>query len=572
VKLEFECTAEECGSEATYRRLIAHLDQRALGVLQRAPGRLGRRFGIFGAAARYRDPQTIAILKSGLFDADLYLSTYKDVGAAGADPLRHYIESGDEEGRWPNAFFDPTFYRKQFTATGRWPFSTLHHYATVGEAAGLRPCAAFDRDRYIAGNADLGPWIERPLAHFLWIGRHHGLSSTRRARRLPDERVTVTPRHLPSPVSPDGLGRAVNIIGPLDRLGGVGVSARGYLAGLEAAGAGPVGARVQRRAFAAQSSTGEGTAFPGLIADAAINLVHMGPDTLPLLLNSPDGGVLAGRYNIAVWYWELPTLRPEWRDAMDLFHEFWAPSPFVARAISQLTAKPVRLVPPYLPYLARPRPERSFNPSPPHFVYCFDANSIVERKNPGLLLDAFLQAYPEESDARLTFKVTYPNRRLVELEHLYDAARRHPNVEVVDHLFSDAQLHRLIASATAYVSPHRSEGLGLTIVEAMALGTPVIATAFGGIAPFMTLDAAWPIEFRVVEIAEDHAPYPCGFVWADPDLESLSCQLRAVATNPQLAQERAAVARERVLANFASDAVIQTYQRELERAATIIGL
>lgn len=41
--------------------------------------------------------------RSGLFDAEWYLGTYKDVAHAGVDPLRHYIECGLREGRRPNA-------------------------------------------------------------------------------------------------------------------------------------------------------------------------------------------------------------------------------------------------------------------------------------------------------------------------------------------------------------------------------------------------------------------------------------------------------------------------------------
>ena len=54
------------------------------------------------------------------------------------------------------------------------------------------------------------------------------------------------------------------------------------------------------------------------------------------------------------------------------------------------------------------------------FVYCFDANSILERKNPSTLLDAFLQAFPKASPAkvRLTFKITYPNRKIPEVDYL----------------------------------------------------------------------------------------------------------------------------------------------------------
>ncbi|HEX4179556.1 MAG TPA: glycosyltransferase [Caulobacteraceae bacterium] len=551
--------------------MIDHIRQNAAKAIGGKPTVRRKLARVLGLASSITDPEAIAILEAGLFDADFYLATYPDVGAAGFDPLRHYIECGDEEGRWPNAFFDPPFYRRQFSSVGRWPFSTLYHYATIGENAGLQPSAAFNKVRYLACNAELGPWVDRPLAHFLWIGRDKGWSSTHRLG-LPADQKVVLQRAPSRPRSLDGLIRGVNVVGPLDRVAGLGVSTRGYLAAVTEAGFGPVGARVLRREFAAQSPGGGLTAFPAFRPDAAINLVHVGGDTLPHMINSGEGALLAGRYNIGIWYWELPTLRPEWQALMEHFDAFWAPTPFIARILSQSTAKPVRLVPPYLPYLNRLEPRRPPDGRAAHFIYCFDANSIIERKNPALLLDAFLEAFRRHSDARLTFKVTYPNRRIPELERLYAVAKEKPNVQIIDHLLTDAEIHQLMASATAYVSPHRSEGLGLTLVEAMALGVPVISTPFSGVADFVTPQTAWPIDYKLVALTDDHGPYPRGFVWADPDLDSLIEAMVSVASDPAGARERALSGRERVRELFASSNLIHAVRRELEVAAATIGL
>jgi glycosyltransferase involved in cell wall biosynthesis len=257
---------------------------------------------------------------------------------------------------------------------------------------------------------------------------------------------------------------------------------------------------------------------------------------------------------------------------MGLFHAFWAPTPFIARAISQLTAKPVHLLPPYLPHLAALSVAATTDPRP-HFVYCFDANSVIERKNPGCLLDAFLEAFPGDADARLTFKVTYPNWRLPELARLRDAAGRHRHVQIIDRLLSDDELHQLMASATAYVSPHRSEGLGLTIVEAMALGVPVIATPFGGAEGLVTADAAWPLDYALVELVEDCGPYPRGYVWAEPERASLVRALRDAAERPAVAtKKKAAIARARVLESFSSPSVVEGCRAALEEAAGAAGI
>ncbi|RYH42279.1 MAG: glycosyltransferase, partial [Alcaligenaceae bacterium] len=225
---------------------------------------------------------------------------------------------------------------------------------------------------------------------------------------------------------------------------------------------------------------------------------------------------------------------------------------------------PVRLVPPYLAYLANLRANVRSDSASSHFVYCFDANSILARKNPCVLLDAFLHAFaPSDASARLTFKVTYPNREIAEVDRLYRAAASDPRIQVLDQLMSDTDLHALIGSATAYVSPHRSEGLGLTVIEAMAAGVPVISTPFGGVDAFVTPETAFPIKTQFAELAADYWPYPNGFVWADPSLQSLASQLRSVHEDQASAKERAKAAKKRVLDFFCTPALLATYQTAL---------
>ena len=61
------------------------------------------------------EPTQIDISKSSradVFDSEYYLETNPDVADANVDPYWHYVESGEREGRMPNAFFSPDFYKK----------------------------------------------------------------------------------------------------------------------------------------------------------------------------------------------------------------------------------------------------------------------------------------------------------------------------------------------------------------------------------------------------------------------------------------------------------------------------
>ena len=156
-----------------------------------------------------------------------------------------------------------------------------------------------------------------------------------------------------------------------------------------------------------------------------------------------------------------------------------------------------------------------------------------------------------------------------EVNRLYEAAVQDSRINIIDHLLSDTELHSLIGSATAYVSPHRSEGLGLTVIEAMGASVPVIATPFGGVSTFITPDAAFPISFGHIELQDDYPPYPQGFVWADPDVASLAEHLSFVQQNPDEARKRAQVARQRVIEFFCSPSLIHTYMTEIQRISRL---
>lgn len=567
---EKNCSAVDPFSRDDFLALLARLEHEAKET--------AHKLGLDWSATMDRAPdqhtaarQALVISKSGLFDETYYLSTYPDVASSSINPLLHYVHFGDMEGRFPNPIFHPNFYRSQFGEQSLSSVSALYHYAVLGEALGLKASNGFDPHRYVACYEELQPWLDKPLTHFLHMGRTNGLVTA--LRRLPPNTKVEAEKAAPpaTPASTDPtLG--INVIGPLDKISGLGVSARGYLDGLRAAGMTRLGSRAQQREFAIQKSIKDTTTLPAYLNNAAINIVHMNGDTLPILLQDGGEKLFEGKYNVAVWYWELPTLRPEWQVMMKHFHEFWAPTPFIARALQQSTVKPVRLVPPYLAYLPGLRPIPRLAGEPANFVYCFDANSILERKNPGALLDAFCTAFPKDStafDVQLTFKITYPSRKILEVDRLYKAAANDKRIKIIDHLLSDGDLHALIASATAYVSPHRSEGLGLTVIEAMGAGVPVIATPFGGVDTFVTQDAAFPIEFRHVELEGDYTPYPQGFVWADPDVKSLAQQLTFVLQHRDEAQKRASVARQRVLDFFSSPSLVDTYKTELSRISRL---
>ena len=75
------------------------------------------------------------ILESGLFDADFYRAAYPDIADI-EDPLLHFIISGADEGRRPNARFDTKFYSDTVSNKREWRINPLVHYLLVGRQQG----------------------------------------------------------------------------------------------------------------------------------------------------------------------------------------------------------------------------------------------------------------------------------------------------------------------------------------------------------------------------------------------------------------------------------------------------
>jgi glycosyltransferase involved in cell wall biosynthesis len=510
--------------------------------------------------------QYLTLKSQGIFDEDFYRKSYKDVVASGVDGLAHYIEFGDQEGRWPNAVFNPAAYRRQLPETPPEGVCALYHYAVLGEVLGLRTGGGFDPLRYLSDRPELLGHVDHPLMHYLQLGRVQGGHLHQRGR-LPTGQVPGFHQLVrPLPAGKSSTEHGINVIGPLDRVSGLGVSCRGYWAGLKATGLVALGSQARQDEFARQSKIATEEPLPGWLDRAQVNLVHMNGDTLPMMMASDGAGIMSGRYNIGVWYWELPALRPEWYASLSYFDEFWAPTAFIEQTLRGATAKPVHRVPPYLASLAR-MSARGPAEMQNHFLYCFDANSILERKNPTALLDAFHQAFPADAghDVSLVFKITYPDMNNEVVQRLYAASQADARVRIVDTLLSDDELEQLIRSALAYVSPHRSEGLGLTVVEAMGAGVPVITSSFSGLSELVTEDLCFPIDYQYQPIAQDHFPYPRDFVWSEPSVDAMARQMAYVFNHPEQARQKALKAREAVVDHFASDRLVSVYADHLHR-------
>jgi glycosyltransferase involved in cell wall biosynthesis len=210
----------------------------------------------------------------------------------------------------------------------------------------------------------------------------------------------------------------------------------------------------------------------------------------------------------------------------------------------------VRLVPLVVRPPARPTPylrEQLGLPEGFVFLFCYDYFSVMARKNPLDLLDAYTRAFAPDDGASLVLKSINGHRRPLELDRLRQAVGDRPDVVILDRFMDPARVQGLIELSDCFVSLHRSEGFGLNIAAAMAAGRPVVATGYSGNMDFMDERSAFLVPYDLVPVGADNDPYPADAMWAQPDLDAAALAMRRVFDDPGEATERADRGRELVL-------------------------
>jgi GT2 family glycosyltransferase len=84
---------------------------------------------------RVSDAEDLALKK--YFDPKWYLETYADVADAGVDPLRHFLEYGEAEGRNASGWFSTAYYRNTYMQAEPPDASPLRHFLRVGSVLGV---------------------------------------------------------------------------------------------------------------------------------------------------------------------------------------------------------------------------------------------------------------------------------------------------------------------------------------------------------------------------------------------------------------------------------------------------
>lgn len=286
------------------------------------------------------------------------------------------------------------------------------------------------------------------------------------------------------------------------------------------------------------------------------------------------------RYRIATWYWELSTVPMALWPEFDHVDEIWVPTRFVGQSFLRYTRRPIHIVPTVVPVFGvgtgapEVRARLGISPQAVVFLFTFDFNSSSARKNPLGVVDAFAQAFPSGQDqAVLVIKGSNLDQSPAFETALRQALQRVKGVFIREFL-PQQDLADLFHTCDVYVSTHRSEGFGLGLAEAMAIGKPVVATAYSGNCDFMTARNSCPVGYRLRPVtASDHEYQPGlrdvyleGAVWAEPDIAQTAQWMRLLAENSEIRRRIGVQAARTMREGFSESAVGRLAEERLDKA------
>ncbi len=265
-------------------------------------------------------------------------------------------------------------------------------------------------------------------------------------------------------------------------------------------------------------------------------VVHTDGQRVAVALSALPGSMRSA-FRVGYCAWELPDPPLAWGHFDRFLHEVWTPSEFSRNALQKMCERPVRVV----RHVVRApadvdgramRDRLGLGESDFVVLAMADVRSSLARKNPFGAIAAFKQGVGTHADAVLVLKVSGADHDPTTFASLRAALDGSRVVLLLDRLSMEEQW-QLYMACDVFISLHRAEGYGLPMAEAMAIGRPVVATAWSGNLDFMNETNSALVDYNLVEINDPQGVY-AGSTWAEPSVAHAAVWLRRLHTSSEL--------------------------------------
>lgn len=362
------------------------------------------------------------------------------------------------------------------------------------------------------------------------------------------------------------LGRKVEepvvVAGMFRTASGLGRSARACIDGLRANGVGALAVDLSE-AFNQVDLPPDPQLVPMPLQKTGTLILHANwQETVPALMHLGLRRWHAWRI-VGYWAWELEEEPHGARAAAQYLSEIWTCSPFCADAFSRL-GMPVRYVPHrvFAPDFARVQTGTQT------CLVMADGRSSFDRKNVLASVDIFREALGRAGDWSLIVKCRNLGEHAGFAEALDEKLEGLERVCLVTESLSAEALQDMVSQCDIVLSAHRSEGFGLHLAEAMAMGKCILATGWSGNLAFMTPQNSVLLPYELVEVSASagiYSNYP-GARWAEVDVAASAKLLAEIAGNPSRRQQIGARAAEDVARLLDGSAYASALKGEPEKS------
>lgn len=348
----------------------------------------------------------------------------------------------------------------------------------------------------------------------------------------------------------------VRYVGALADTSGYGSAGRGYAGALLTTG--EVDLTLEVVSFEQQRTThgklGERLRpYMDRKVDYSVQIVHLTPENFPRFHNP-------NVYNIGYAAWETDKLPVDWPGYCNLMDEIWVPSDYNVEVFKNSgVVKPVKKVihGVELPDTTGITPLDIADPD----VFVFGSIfQWTERKNPIGLLKSYLTEFTAGEKVHLALKTYRMNTSQAEqdtIKNTVAAVKRalnlssYPPITFYGSLMPDEMIKAFHMRENCFVLPVRSEGFGLPMAEALAMGKPVISTRYGGVLEFLDDSNSYLVDYMMTPVyGMIFGNYDGSMSWAEPSIMGIRKVMRQAYENQDEAKAKGSKGQKDIASRF----------------------